>query len=145
VGGKMNNFKIGLGLLLSLATVAGCVDQDFFVRQNVTYDKYERDSVSCATRATQQVPTNTQVGWAPYVGVYSTDVNAALRAKNLEICMRDKGYQKVKIPFCQGERLKAATAASKSPQIRSKRMKINKTSCWLNRPDGSAFLYSEDA
>ena len=60
---------IVLALSVAPLLVGGCVDQEFFVRQNVTYDRYERDFVGCATRATQEVPTNTQVGWMPYGGV----------------------------------------------------------------------------
>ena len=122
--------------------VGGCVDQDLFVRQNVTYDRYERDAVGCATKASQQVPTNTQVSWAPYVGIYSTDVNAPLRNKNYEICMRDRGYKKVKIPFCQGDKAKTAAELAKSPKVRQMRMKVGQNSCWVNKPDGSVFLYS---
>ena len=122
--------------------LAGCVDQEFFVRQNVTYDRYERDFVGCATRATQEVPTNTQVGWMPYVGIYSADTNAALRGKNFELCMRDRGYQKVKIPYCSGDKLKAANAQAKAPQDRRRRMKVTQASCWVGKPDGAPFLYS---
>ena len=133
---------ITLAIAAAPLLIAGCVDQEFFVRQNVTYDRYERDFVGCATRATQEVPTNTQVGWMPYVGVYSADTNAALRGKNFELCMRDRGYQKVKVPYCEGNKLKAATAQAKRPQGRGRKMTINKASCWVGKPDGSPFLYS---
>lgn len=133
---------IVLALSVAPLLVGGCVDQEFFVRQNVTYDRYERDFVGCATRATQEVPTNTQVGWMPYVGVYSADTNAALRGKNFELCMRDRGYQKVKMPYCQGEKLKAATAQAKAPQNRQRKMKVTSASCWVGKADGSPFLYS---
>ena len=127
---------------LSLLVLAGCVDQEHFVKQNVTYDRYERDYVACATSATQEVPTNTQVGWAPYVGIYSADTNTALRLKNFEICMRDRGYQKVSMPYCTGDELKKATEMSKARQDRSRRMVINSRSCYINTADGSPFLYS---
>ena len=123
-------------------SVSGCVSNEFFVKQGVTFDRYERDSVSCATQATQSVPTNTQVGWAPYVGLYSVDTNEGLRGKNLEICMRDRGYQKVAIPYCAGPSLKAATEKAKLPQDRNKKMRITKDSCYVFGADGTPALHT---
>lgn len=129
-------------LLLSLAMLAGCVEQATFAKNNVTYDRYERDKVQCATRAAQEVPVNTQVTWAPYVGIYSVDTNATLRKKNFEICMRDKGYDQVTLPYCSGKAREAATEAAASPGIRSKRMSITPKSCYINTTDGTIFVYS---
>ena len=131
-------------LILVSFLLTGCVSNEFFVKQGVTFDKYERDSVGCATTATQAVPTNTQVGWAPYVGLYSVDTNSALRSKNLEICMRDRGYQKVAIPYCSGDAMKAATERAKQPQDRTRRMKITANSCYVLGPDGSPALYTPE-
>jgi hypothetical protein len=124
------------------ALVSGCVEQQVFVKQDVTYDRYERDFVGCSTKATQAVATNTQVGWAPYVGIYSYDTNTALRVKNFEICMRDLGYQQVQMPFCSGARQTAAMAAAKAPQDRNRKIMIQPNSCYVNRADGTMFLYS---
>ncbi len=127
--------------LLSLA-LSGCVPNDFYVKQGVTFDRYQRDSVGCATVATQAVPTNTQVSWAPYVGLYSVDTNSGLRGQNLEICMRDRGYQKVSIPYCTGNSLNPATEVAKLPQDRNKKMKISKDSCYVLGAAGGPSLYT---
>lgn len=128
--------------LVSVLCLTGCVDREFFVRQNVTYDKYERDYVECGTQATQQVPTNTQVGWAPYVGIYSVDTNTELRMRNFEICMRDRGYSEVTLPYCQNEALQSAQSEMALPQDRSRRMRIVPGSCYVLKADGSPYLYS---
>jgi hypothetical protein len=133
--------KSGLACSVAVA-LAGCVPSEFYVQQGVTFDRYERDGVGCATVATQAVPTNTQVGWAPYVGIYSVDTNSPLRDKNMEICMRDRGYQRIEIPYCSGEALTAATAAAKQPQDRNRKMSITPQSCYALAPDGTQFLYS---
>lgn len=124
------------------ALVSGCVEQQVFVKQDVTYDRYERDFVGCSTKATQAVATNTQVGWAPYVGIYSYDTNTALRVKNLELCMRDLGYQQVVMPFCAGDRQTRAMAEARQPQDRNRRMTIQPNSCYVNRPDGTVYIHS---
>jgi hypothetical protein len=135
--------SVVVGLIsISALLVAGCVPNEFFVQQGVTYDRYERDSIGCATEATQAVPTNTQVGWAPYVGLYSVDTNSTLRGQNLEICMRDRGYQKVSIPYCNGAALTAATEQSKQPQDRNRTMRIVAESCYVLGNNGQPFLYS---
>jgi hypothetical protein len=116
-------------LLFTLAlSLTGCVTNEFYVKNGVTLDMYERDGVGCATTATQAVPTNTQIGWAPYVGIYSADTNAPLRDKNMEICMRDRGYQKIPVPYCAGEKLKEATAAVQTTPDPNTRMRISKNS-----------------
>ena len=122
-------------------TLASCVQQQFWVKNAVTYDRYERDFVGCQTTATQSVPTNTQVTWAPYVGIYSVDTNSALRTKNFELCMRDKGYSQVILNACTGSSLEAARKQMALPQDRSKIMQIRANACYTFKGDGSPFLY----
>lgn len=129
-------------LLFPLILTTGCVDQSFFVKQNISYDQYERQYVGCATKATQNVPTNTQVAWAPYVGIYSTDTNAALRQKNFDICMRDGGYQEVTLPYCTGDALKQAQAQASEPKNLKRKMKINSGSCYISTGSGQPYLYT---
>lgn len=129
-------------LLPAAIFLSGCIDQSFFVKQNVTYDRYERDYIGCATTATQNVPTNTQVGWAPYVGIYSADTNSALRLKNFELCMRDKGYQQRSLPYCQNEKAQLARDLMNAPRDRTRRMKITSQSCYITQTNGQPFLYS---
>jgi hypothetical protein len=132
--------------LISVAAFAmvlsGCVTTEMFVKQGVTMDRYERDTVGCATKVTQAVPTNTQVAWAPYVGIYSVDTNSGLRSANLDICMRDKGYQKRPVPYCQGDIMKDATAAAAMPPDSKRRLNITADTCYVNRADGRQFIYT---
>lgn len=129
-------------LIVVAIALSGCVPQEFFVKNNVTYDRYERDSLACATKVTQQVPTNTQVGWAPYVGVYSSDTNAPLRAANFELCMRDKGYQKVQVPMCSGDQTAALATGFGSDARRAQRMKVKSNSCFVMNSKGEQLLYT---
>ena len=131
-----------LALVALSVSLSGCVANDIYVKQGVTMDRYERDGVGCATEATQAVPTNTQVGWAPYVGIYSADTNLPLREKNMEICMRDRGYQKVSLPYCSGAALKAATAEAKLPRSSTKTMRVGTGSCYIMDAKGQAYLYT---
>lgn len=129
-------------LAVSFSILAGCVKQEFFYKNEVTYDRYERDYVGCATSASQDVPTNTQVGWAPYVGIYSTDTNSALRIKSFELCMRDRGYAKATIPYCAGAKANEAQKLSAQPQSRARRMKVTQESCYITTLNGAPYLYT---
>jgi hypothetical protein len=133
---------LAIGATALSFALAGCVSSEFYVRQGVTLDRYERDGVACATEATQAVPANTQVSWAPYVGIYSVDTNSPLRDANMEICMRDRGYQRVAVPYCAGDSLNAATAAARQPADRKREMRVTTASCYVIAPDGSPFLYT---
>ncbi|MGB2202974.1 MAG: hypothetical protein ACPH5G_16715 [Pseudooceanicola atlanticus] len=128
--------------LAALTLTGGCITTEMMVKPGVTYDRYERDVVGCATTSTQKVPTNTQVGWAPYVGLYSVDTNSTLRQKHHELCLRDKGYSKVAIPVCEGPDGRAALAQARGRQDRARRMSINGQSCYVVLGDGSRFLYT---
>jgi len=136
--------KIAVPLIV-VTILGGCVDKEVFAKNSVTYDQYERDYVACGTLASQAAPTNTQVAWAPYVGIYSVDTNEQLRISNFEICMRDKGYSEVKLPYCQGESAKAAQNLMSLPQNRQARMRIVSGSCYVLKPDQSPFIYSPAA
>ena len=135
----MMKLKFAVFVAASLS-LTGCLEQDFYVRQGVTFDRYQRDTIGCATSATQSVPTNTQLSWAPYVGVYSVDTNVSLRTANLDICLRDKGYQKVTIPYCADASLTSATAAAKGPRDMNRKMAITASSCYINTQSGPFFF-----
>jgi hypothetical protein len=128
--------------VLGMLPITACVTAEQYVKQGVTLDRYQRDTVGCATKVTQAVPTNTQVAWAPYVGIYSVDTNESLRVANLDICMRDLGYQKVAIPYCQGENEPKASKLANEPLDRSRRLTINENTCYVSRMDGSTFIYT---
>lgn len=130
--------------MVAVVALSACVQQQFWVKNAVTYDRYERDFVGCQTVATQSVPTNTQVAWAPYVGVYSVDTNSALPTKNFELCMRDKGYSQVALQPCTGADLEAARNQMTRPQDRSRTMQIGPKSCYTLKADGSPFLHTSE-
>lgn len=133
--------KIQLVLAAALL-ISGCVEQQIWVRNNVTYDQYERDFVGCQTTATQAVPTNTQVSWAPYVGIYSVDTNSQLRQSNFEICMRDRGYSPVTVEPCTGTAQTAANEQSRLPSDRNRVLTVTANTCYVYRNDGTPYLYS---
>ncbi len=81
----------------------------------------------------------------PYVGIYSADTNTALRTKNFELCMRDHGYAQAKLPFCTGDKAKAAEKRARLPQNRARVMHITQASCYVHKPDGTPFLYTPEA
>lgn len=128
--------------LVGMIFLSGCVSSEFYVKQGVSADRYERDGVGCATAAAQAVPTNTQVAWAPYVGIYSVDTNNVLRDKNMEICMRDRGYQRVPVPYCAGTDVTKATEMSKRPRDPNKMMHVTADSCYILDGKGAPFLYT---
>lgn len=136
--------KLGMVAVAGFA-LAGCVQQEFFVRQDVNYDRYQRDTAACATKATQEVSANTQVGWVPYVGVYSVDANAGLRQTNFEICMRDRGYSKVALPGCSANAGAAQQEGFGSTSRLGQNLKISDQSCFVLSPRGETLLYTPPA
>lgn len=128
--------------LAAVTLTCSCVATTFPVKQGVTFDRYERDTVSCAAESTRQVPTNTQVAWAPYVGIYSVDTNAQLRGKSNEICLRDKGYEMMQIPYCGSALVEAANTAARATRDRKRVMRVSPESCYVIAPNGQPFLYT---
>ena len=128
-----------VAVAVSLAA-AGCgptnlshLNREFFLKQGVTYDRYERDILACANQATSAAPNSTQVGWMPYVGIYSYDPNDALRAANLEVCMRDKGYTSTAVPHCDlAIRDSVAATGFGRKDALSQRLNVRKDSCYVN-------------
>lgn len=138
---------LALNLLIVTSIVSACVpNQQFFLKNGVTLDRYERDGLDCVNKATGATPVNTQVAWAPYVGVYSVDTNAGLRTANVEICMRDKGYVYSQVPSCAG-RGKDVIAAAQSSGFGDKRrlkqrMRVGPNSCVVRSPKGEDLLFT---
>ncbi len=120
---------------------AGCVDQTFHVRQNVSYDRFERDAVQCRTIALQNVPNNSVTNWMPYVGFYTEDTNAVLRQQNHNICMGDRGYQEITVPACTGAVASAARAIFSNPQYRQSTMNIQADTCYITDASSNVYFY----
>ena len=127
---------------LTIFSLTGCLETEYFVRDGVSFTQYQRDVVGCATQAAQAVPTNTQVGWAPYVGVYSSDTNEGLRMQNKEICLNQKGYSRATIPPCTGEAASDALAELRGPKGTSLPMHFASNTCYIVAPSNIAYYYT---
>lgn len=119
--------------------LAGCVPASFWIKDGVSLARYQRDQTGCEVTGTQQVPTNTQFGWAPYTGIYSADTNTALRQRVIAQCMTDRGYRRVELPACPGD---TASAVRSGDLPRRPSMKITSESCHVAMMDGSYRLYT---
>ncbi|WP_139816233.1 hypothetical protein [Planktotalea arctica] len=129
--------------------ISACVpNQQFFLKNGVTLDRYERDALECVNKATGSTPANTQLGWAPYVGVYTVDANAALRDANVEICMRDKGYVYSEVPSCAGRGQDIINAAQQTgfgdKRRLSQRMSVGADTCVARNTKGELLLYTPE-
>ena len=116
-------------------SLGGCVagGGSYYVKQGVTYDRYQRDFLACANEATANAPASNQVQWAPYVGLYTVDANTGLRNANVEICMRNKGYSNVEIPYCPMEKREAAFSEGFGDSKRlNQRLRIGPETCVVN-------------
>ncbi len=122
--------------LVALASfvLAGCVSQPMMVRPGIEYAAYERDRTECAARATQSIPSNTQFGWAPYVGIYSVDTNAGIKRKFFEQCMRSRGYSRHELPMCDGKTISAALKAVRTDAIMKTKIARTGELCWFRDP-----------
>jgi len=121
-------------LICTGLVVSGCVPVGFWVKEGVRLSDHQRTQTGCEVKAAQDVPTNTQVGWAPYVGVYSADQNANLRQRVIAQCMGDNGYQLVELPQCSGTLTSEVRSGKRPPK---ERMHVSPQSCWVSMPDGS--------
>jgi len=120
---------------LSAFTVllAGCVSQEAFVKNNITYSKYEQDVAYCQTKSTQEVAVNRSPGAelavALLTGSYAVqDANASARAANYNSCMISKGYQRVELPACTNA--KTAKDTGVGPLTASQKINVGANSCY---------------
>lgn len=125
-------------VVLALA-LPGCVPTEIWLREGITVADRSRIVTNCQVAATQNVPTNTQVGWAPYVGIYSADTNATLRNRVITQCFADKGLRRVELPVCSAEVSSAIRA--KRPSGRE-RIKVTENTCYVQMLDGSQYIYN---
>lgn len=127
-------------LLATLALLAGCVPTQYWVKNGVTLAQYQREQTQCEVTGAQSVPTNTQVGWAPYVGIYSADTNSGLRDRVIAQCMTDKGYQYVELPTCGSD----IAAKFRSGEITAReKMLVTPQTCVISTGNGP-MLYTPE-
>ena len=109
--------------LISTLALAGCVGTQYAYKPGATISTKDNDSFRCELAATQNVPTNTQIGTNPVFvspatttctgyscyttggqvsggDVYSYDANNGLRSEFFAKCMINKGYKYTEIPVC---------------------------------------------
>lgn len=133
---KMNKY---LGLSVSLVLLAGCVNQETFVKNNITYSKYEQDVAFCKTKSTKEVAVNRSPGAelvvALLTGAYAVqDANAEARAANYNACMISKGYQRVELPMC-GNTTEAKKVGT-GPLTASRKIEVGSGSCYTTDAQG---------
>tara|TARA_R110002049_G_C9132760_1_gene559128 strand:- start:706 stop:1125 length:420 start_codon:yes stop_codon:yes gene_type:complete len=128
-------------LLVSVcsAVLAGCVNQETFVKNNITYSKYEQDVAHCKTKATQEVAVNrsqgAEVAIAIFTGVYSVqDANSDARVANYNSCMISKGYQRVELPACKNNNEAKKTGVG--PLTASRKIDVGTGSCYATDTQG---------
>lgn len=116
-------------LLSATLALSGCVTPQVFAKNGITHDRYERDAAECFTKATQAVPTNTQMAYDPFFGIYTADVHTQVRATNTQLCMRDKGYQLISVPLCTGEAFNTAVKRAGTEAARGEVIQVGPQSC----------------
>jgi len=114
-------------------SLAGCVNQETFLKNNITYSMFERDVAECQTSSTQEVPVNrspgAEVAIAIFTGVYSVqDANAQARVSNYNSCMISKGYQRVDLPTCKNK--SEAKQLGAGPLTASRKIEVGAGSCY---------------
>jgi hypothetical protein len=136
-----------IALIGAVASLSGCIEPArYFVKNGVTLDRYERDTVDCVNKATAKAPASNQTQWVPYVGIYTVDANTGLRQANVEICMRDKGYSYPQVPSCSSKGADVSKLARENgwgkKGNRKERLNISGQSCVIIGPKGATLLYT---
>mgnify|MGYP000011705243 CR=1 FL=1 len=130
--------KIVLVSLCS-AVLAGCVNQETFVKNNTTYSKYEQDVAHCKTKSTQEVAVNrspgAEVAIAIFTGVYAVqDANGEARVANYNSCMISRGYQRIELPPCKNSIQARKTGVG--PLTASRKIDVGQGSCYATDKQG---------
>jgi len=128
-------------ILVSLCSMSlvGCVNQETFVKNNITYSMYEQDVAQCQTTSTQEVPVNrspgAEIAIAVLTGAYAVqDANAQARTSNYNACMISKGYQRVELPACTNGTEAKKTGAG--PLTASRKIDVGQGSCYATDTKG---------
>lgn len=140
-----------LGLLL-----AACAPMTLYYRPGVSVAKMQDDTTRCEVRALREAPVATQIRQHPptYVPgarycnkhgecwtrpgywvegpIYTVDANARLRARVMELCMAEKGYNEVTLPNCPPE-VRNATP----PAVTTVLPRLTQEACVIRNDDGT--------
>ena len=141
-------------LALAALLLAGCAPPPLYYRQGVTAVRVDADLARCQVRAAERVPVKLARRYIPpvydyrricsgtgschYVRVLISpgrferyDANEGLRNQTTNLCMIERGYQRVKLPPCETDldpRLKLPTTRPLPP--------ITSTTCAVRSKTG---------
>ncbi|MBZ0123160.1 MAG: hypothetical protein K8F31_04680 [Roseovarius sp.] len=125
---RLQRTILPLGAALALA---GCLSVPIYYREGAQVARIERDDLECRIAAQNRVPERMRSVYIDPVyntrlvcgagGVCTTvrfmvspgrwkryDANEGLRAEAAQQCMADKGYARIRLPVCSGERARQA-------------------------------------
>lgn len=143
-------------LLVAGMFLASCAPMSIYYRPGVPVSQMQADTTRCEVRALREAPVATQIRQRPpvYVAarrvcdaagncwtrpgywiegdVYTVDVNRGLRARVLDLCMAEKGYQPVSLPPCP------ASVRAGAPERATTRLpRLTEDACVIRYDDGS--------
>ncbi len=99
---------------LALLTISGCTEFSTFYKEGVTKTELNIDQGQCNRIASDAYPPNIVTDWWPiYDGkgrivsqrMEQYDINEGPRYTAARTCLEERGYARVKIPFCKDEQL----------------------------------------
>lgn len=149
-GMKQIAFILSTGLAL-----AACGPLSLYYRPGVSVTRMQNDETNCQVSALKKAPVANQIRQRPPIyipgrrvctasgcytsvgywvngGIYTVDVNLALRARVEDQCMAGKGYQPVSVPLCSG-----AVKAAVTPAQTQKLPTLTESACAIRYDDGS--------
>ncbi|TDE38360.1 hypothetical protein [Antarcticimicrobium sediminis] len=136
--------------------LATCAPMSLYYRPGVSVARMQTDTTRCEVRALKQAPVATQIRQYPPTfvpgvrhcnakgecwtrpghwvdgAIYSVDVNSGLRARVMQLCMSEKGYDPVSLPICPVEVRKATP-----PGVTTVLPRLSKNACVIRNQDGS--------
>ncbi|MBK0327063.1 hypothetical protein I5535_07130 [Rhodobacteraceae bacterium F11138] len=107
--------RVVFQIVMAGLLVGACGPLSIYYRPGVEVSRLESDTTRCQVIALRDAPVANQIRQSPPMympyygygggywaggGIYSVDVNAELRARVLNMCMAEKGYQPVNVPRC---------------------------------------------
>lgn len=149
--------RLSLTLPLVLVTLTACdTGLSTYYRSGVSVSRMQTETTRCEVAALKDAPVANQIrqrapiyfpgsqycgangcyyrpGYWVDGGIYTVDVNSNLRARVLDMCMAQKGYQPVSLPACS-----AAVAKAAPPRATTTLPTLSETSCVI-RYEGDAW------
>ncbi|MBJ6371563.1 hypothetical protein [Sedimentitalea arenosa] len=141
---------------LALVALTACdTGLSTYYRPGVSVSRMQTETTRCEVAALKDAPVANQVRQRPPIfypgtqycnsagcyyrpgywvdgGFYTEDVNRGLRARVLDLCMAEKGFQPVSLPACS-----AAVTAAAPMQATRTLPQLTSASCVIRYDDGS--------